>query len=137
MNRRNFLSRLGIGTVATVTSAIVPASTQPKELDSGSLRPMCSACKTRMIVRHGEGRPYASCPLTTCKRYGEEISLQPLPAREIPHKLSAKTEQEIMNKRLELFKNSINLTDTNLEDIPELVEYSEKKDARRRTLRTK
>jgi len=78
MNRRNFLSRLGIGTVATVTSAIVPASTQPKELDSGSLRPMCPACKTRMIVRHGEGRPYASCPLNTCKRFGKQVYMKPV-----------------------------------------------------------
>jgi hypothetical protein len=68
MNRRNFLSRLGIGAAAVA----VPIVAAPKEakLEDGSLRPMCPICKTKMLVRHGEGRPYAICPLTTCKNYG-------------------------------------------------------------------
>lgn len=84
MNRRKFLSRLGIGTAATVATAVVPAVTEPKQatLDSGSLRPMCPLCKTRMIVRHGEGRPYAMCPLTTCKKYGEPLSVLLLPTED-------------------------------------------------------
>jgi hypothetical protein len=81
MNRRNFLSKLGIGT-AVAASAVVPAVVATKEakLEDGSLRPMCPACKTRMLVRHGEGRPYAMCPLTTCKKYGKPLSLLPLPS---------------------------------------------------------
>jgi len=75
MNRRSFLSRLGIGTAAVAATTVVPDITTPTQ--DNSLRPMCPYCKTKMLMRHGEGRPYAFCPLTTCKRYGVEVSLQP------------------------------------------------------------
>jgi len=75
MNRRSFLSRLGIGAAAIAVPTV--AASKESKLEDGSLRPMCPHCKTKMLMRHGEGRPYAFCPLTTCKRYGVEISLQP------------------------------------------------------------
>jgi hypothetical protein len=81
MNRRNFLTKLGFGTAAVAATTVVPAITKPKEakLEDGNLRPKCPRCSTRMLVRHGEGRPYAFCPLTTCKEYGVPLSLLPLP----------------------------------------------------------
>jgi hypothetical protein len=81
MNRRNFLTKLGFGGAAVAATTVVPSINQPKEtkLEDGSLRPKCPACQTRMIVRHGEGRPYAMCPLETCKKFGEPLSLLPLP----------------------------------------------------------
>jgi hypothetical protein len=79
MNRRNFLSKLGIGSTAVAASAIMPHVGAPTSTaDSGSLRPKCIACGTRVLVRWRgvEQQVYAFCPDVTCKRYGMEFSLR-------------------------------------------------------------
>jgi hypothetical protein len=123
MNRRNFLTKLGFGTAAVAATAAVPAiATKEQKLEDGSLRPMCPACRTRMLVRHGEGRPYAFCPLNTCERFGMAIAIRPMEGVAVPH----------MNDCPAV---SQKLIDSYNEQVPSLVEYTEKKNRRYRKAR--
>jgi hypothetical protein len=77
MNRRDFISKLGIGVAAAGTAAVIPST--PQTLEDGSLRPKCPSCGKKMLVRPRDGgwAMYAFCGLTTCKRYGKRIGLKP------------------------------------------------------------
>jgi hypothetical protein len=77
MNRRNFLSKLGIGTSAVAATAIFPRgdSKIPDPAPQPTLRPKCACCSTLMLVRWEGSRPTANCPNTNCKKYGKSLSL--------------------------------------------------------------
>lgn len=79
---------------------------------------MCSACKTRMLVRYDAPGPYAFCPLTTCKRYGIGLGLQPREDVAIHFNDSPGISQKLI--------------DSYNEQVPKLVEYTEKKERKYR-----
>jgi transposase-like protein len=78
MNRRSFLSRLGIGTAAVAATTVVPsAPAKETKLEDGSLRPKCPQCRERMLVRYDGTAHYAFCGMKNCKKYGIMLNLRP------------------------------------------------------------
>lgn len=121
MNRRNFLSKLGFGTAAVAATTVVPAALAPTKeakLEDGSLRPRCSACGERVLVRYDGATYYAFCPVTTCKRYGLAFRME--------------TREEIRVHVNEGPGVSEKLIASYDEQVPPLVEYTEKKEKKYR-----
>ena len=70
VGRRSFLSRFGIGVAAVATTAVLPEAAKP-ETQSGSLRPKCTACSERIVIRNGSGY----CPNTLCPAYWKPVGI--------------------------------------------------------------